>query len=106
MATDQVQPPVTTQQAPVIPPPKKSRTGFAGKTLWDWLNLMAVFLIPLMIGVFTLAITLQQNQISQKQHDSDQAIASDQQQATILKAYFDDMTDLMLNHGLRQSKTG
>jgi uncharacterized protein YjbI with pentapeptide repeats len=83
-----------------------------GKTLWEWLT---VLLVPLMIAAFTIAMTLQQNTISQRQHDSDQTIAADnrqkdiqiaddQRQATTLKAYLDDMTDLMLNHKLRQSK--
>src|SRR5216684_370186 len=99
--------PAPVRLTPVSPPPKKKSawTGFRGKTLWDLLNLMAVLLVPLMIGVFTLAITIQQNQISQNQHENDQRIADEQQQATTLKAYLDDMTDLMLNHGLGQSKS-
>jgi len=117
MSTDQAQPSTTQspsnsaqlsvpqpEQAPVKPLPQKRKwTGFAGKTLWDWLNLMAVLLVPLMIGVFTIATSIQQSEISQRQHESDQAIADSQQQAVILKGYIDDMTDLMLNHGLAQS---
>lgn len=86
----------------------------ASKTLWEWLT---VLLVPLMIAALTIAVTLQQNAISQSQHESDQQIAlanrqkdlqivADQQQAAILKTYSDDMTDVMLNHGLRQSKLG
>ena len=83
--------------SPITPQLKKKGAwiGFSDKTFWDWLNLVGVFLIPLMIGVFTIATTIQQSQI-----------ATDQQQAATLKAYLDDITDLMLNHGLRQSKPG
>jgi len=72
---------------------KSTWIGFSDKTFWDWLNLVGALLVPLMIGVFTVTTTIQQNQI-----------ATDQQQAVTLKAYLDDITDLMLNHGLRQSK--
>lgn len=107
---DSIQPPSPLQKK------EKTWTGFADKMLWDWLNLAAVLLVPLMIGVFTITTTLQENQISQQQfqnslqlsksqHESDQQIAADQQQATALKAYMDDMTDLLLHQGLRQSKS-
>ncbi len=100
----QVSPQPPGQQASTPPQPKKATwTGFAGKTLWDWLNLIAILLVPLMIGVFTLAITIQQNQTSQRQYESDQKIADDQQQSATLKAYFDNITDLMLNHGLQKA---
>ena len=49
----------TPQQPPASPPKKSTRIGFAGKTPWDWLNLfVGMFLIPLMIGVFTIASSI------------------------------------------------
>jgi len=71
------------------------RTGFSGKTLWDWLNLIGILLVPLMIGAFTLSTTIQQSQIAQ-----------DQQQETALQAYLDHMSDLLLNSKLRESQPG
>jgi uncharacterized protein YjbI with pentapeptide repeats len=65
-------------------------TGLKGKTLWDWLQLL---LIPLVLtgGGFLF---------STYQHNSDQQQALDQQQATILQTYIDNIQDLLLNHNL------
>jgi hypothetical protein len=94
-----------TQTAPQPKPkPRKDQIGFRGKTLWDWLNLLGVLLVPLMIGAGTIWVTNQQALISQDQHKSDQAIALDQQRATTLKTYMDDITQLLLYEGLRESK--
>jgi uncharacterized protein YjbI with pentapeptide repeats len=79
-------------------------TGFKGKTLWDWLNLLGVLAIPLVVVGATIAFGIIQANIAQKQHDSDQAIALDQQRATILQTYTDNIQDLLLNHKLLQSK--
>ena len=93
-------------------------TGFSGKTLWDWLQLL---IVPLMLAFGGFWFSLQQSDISaqasQRQHDSDQKIAQDnrqndmqialdQQRETTLKTYLDDMSDLLLNHHLRMSKPG
>jgi hypothetical protein len=95
-----------------------SWTGFTGKTLWDWLQLL---IVPLMLAFAGFWFSLQQSEISalasQRQHDSDQKIAADnrqndmrialdQQRETTLKTYLDDMSDLLLNHNLRNSKPG
>jgi len=89
-----------------------NRTGFADRTLWDWIQFFAVLAIPIIVGVgtlyFTQQITLQQAQLSiaasEKQHQTDIQIANDQQQEATLKTYLDDMSDLLLNHNLRNSK--
>ena len=93
------------------PPGKKSGWGFADKTVWDWLNLSGTLAIPLVVVAATIAFGIQQANLAQKQHDSDQAIANqqhaadqqqalDQQRATILQAYIDNIQDLLLNHHL------
>jgi Pentapeptide repeats (8 copies) len=68
-------------------------TGFQEKTLWDWLQLL---LIPLVLTVGGLLF-------STYQHNTDQQSALDQQQATILQTYFDNIQDLLLNHNLLKS---
>ena len=82
-------------------------TGFSGKTLWNWLQLL---IVPLMLAGGGLWFTSQQNltslQLSQRQHDTDIQLVNDQQRETTLKTYLDDMSDLLLNHHLRQSKPG
>jgi len=65
------------------------------KTLWDWLNLLGVFLIPFMIGVFTITSNIQQNNNT-----------LDQQRETALQAYLGQMSDLLLVDSLRTSQSG
>jgi uncharacterized protein YjbI with pentapeptide repeats len=94
---------------------KKGWTGFAERTVWDWLNLLGVLLVPLMIGVGTILITAQQNAISQGQHDSDQRIANSQHdsnqriadnqfQEALLKTFRDDISRLILDEHLLTAK--
>jgi len=59
-----------------------------------------------MIGVFTIAITVQQQQISQRQRDSEQKIATDQQQESILDTYQKDIAGLILSQPLDTSPQG
>jgi len=84
--------------------------GFSGKTLWDWLNLLGVFLIPIVITAATIWFSTQQSQVStqvaDKQHQSDMQIAQDQQQQTALQTYFGRMSDLLLNNRLHESQPG
>jgi len=65
-----------------------------GKTFWDWLQLL---IIPLVLagGGYLFATW---------QHDTDQHRTLDQQQATILQTYIDNIQDLLLNHHLLKSK--
>lgn len=92
-------------------------TGFQGKTLWDWLQLLGVLAIPLVVAGATLLFSLQQANLAQQQHENDQKIANqqrlqdqalalDQQRQAVLVKYQDDMRDLLLNKGLLTSKPG
>ncbi len=75
-------------------------TGFTGKTLWDWLQLLGILAILLVVAGATLLFSIQQANLAQQQHGSDQQSALDQQQATILQTYIDNIQDLLLNHNL------
>src|SRR5450759_3000766 len=90
-------------------------TGFSGKTLWDWLNVLGVFLIPVVVVGATIGfgwwqahladVQHQQDQQSATfQHQQDQTNALDQQRAAILQTYIDNIQDLLLNHHLLISK--
>lgn len=107
------------QQAPLPTTPQvkpKQRknyfawTGFKGKTLWDWLQLLAALAIPVAVAVGTLWFTAAQSQASDRasaqQHQTDLQIAADQQQEAELQAYLDRMSDLLLNNNLKTSKPG
>ena len=90
-------------------------TGFQGKTLWDWLQLLGVLAIPLVVVGATPLFGIQQANLANQQHDNDQKIASqqreanrqqtlDQQRQAILVAFQDNMKDLLLHQGLLTSK--
>ena len=83
-------------------------TGFEDKTSWDKLNLFGTLFgalaIPLIIAVATFGFGWFQFHLTNIQHAQDQASALDQQRATILQTYIDNIQDLLLNHNLLQSK--
>ncbi|CAF1125832.1 unnamed protein product [Didymodactylos carnosus] len=63
----------------------------------SWANLLLSSLIPLMIGVFTVAVTIQQQQISDRQRQQDQNQADDLQKENVFTGYIDDISKLILN---------
>ncbi|GCE31212.1 hypothetical protein KDA_66960 [Dictyobacter alpinus] len=62
-------------------------TGFQGRTLWDWLNLLGVLAIPVVVGVGTAWLS------------------TEQAREAALHGYLDKMAELLLNENLRESKT-
>jgi uncharacterized protein YjbI with pentapeptide repeats len=72
-------------------------TGFAGKTLWDWLQLL---IIPIILAGATIGFGLWQAHLADTQHLNDIQIANDQQQEATLEAYLNDMTTLLLDKKL------
>src|SRR6266487_3565845 len=94
------------------------RMGFAGKSPWDLIQLL---LIPLVLAGVGFWFSAQQNQtslqVNERQHQADlqiaatryandQQLAADQQRETTLKTYLDDMSNLLLNNKLLESKPG
>jgi Pentapeptide repeats (8 copies) len=71
-------------------------TGFKGKTLWDWLNLLGVLAIPVVVGLGATWYTAQQGKVSDREN-------TDNQRETALQVYFDKMSELLLIHKLRAS---
>jgi hypothetical protein len=71
-------------------------TGFKGKTLWDWLNLLGVLAIPVVVGLGAAWYTAQQGKVSDRDN-------TDNQRKTALQVYFDKMSELLLIHRLRAS---
>ena len=81
------------------------RTGFRGKTLWDWLQLLIVPAI--LIGVtfaWSFTQTKADNKREDRRIDADVAAAERVRQDTTLNGYFQQMSDLMLENKLRSSK--
>jgi hypothetical protein len=74
------------------------------KTLWDWMEL---FLVPsaLALGAWLLNKTERERdeRISDRQRQETALNEKDKQQEATLQTYFDQMTELLLMHGLRSS---
>jgi len=80
-------------------------TGFKGKTLWDWLQLL---IIPFVLAVgglwFNQAQTARENKAADKRYKDELGIAHDNQQAATLGAYIDKMSELLLEKRLGELK--
>ena len=88
-------------------------TGFSDKKLWHWIKLLfqaiAAVAIPISIIVGLIQFNTQQEanaRTTTQQAMANQALASDQQRATILQTYINNIQDLLLNHNLSKSKPG
>ena len=101
---------------------RSSGTGFTGKTLWDWLQLLGALAIPVVVGFgaawFTRVQQQSDQQLARQQHDHDQVLAEqqaksereaaekraqteheialDNQREAALQAYIDNMSELLL----------
>jgi Pentapeptide repeats (8 copies) len=98
--------------------PFAQRMGIAGKTPWDLIQLLLIPLVLAGIGFwFNVQLNRTSLQASERQHSSDVQIAADnrkadlkrqqdQQRESTLETYLEDMKDLLLNRGLKVSKSG
>lgn len=77
-------------------------TGLEDKTLWDWMELL---IVPFVLATGALWFNYSQKKvelrIAKEERESEQNIAKERQRQESLEFYFDRMTDLLLNHGLR-----
>ena len=71
-------------------------TGFAGKTLWDWLQLLAALAIPVVVGFGAVWFTTRQGKVADSEN-------TDNQRETALQTYIDKMSELLLHEKLRDS---
>ena len=88
-------------------------TGFRGKTVWDWMDLLIVPLGLAILGYsFTLAVTLAGQDISQQVSENQQAqqeamqlrLEEQRAQESALQTYLDVMRQLMLDEDLKTSE--
>jgi hypothetical protein len=68
-------------------------TGFAGKTLWDWLQLISALAIPIVVGFGAVWFTTRQGKVAEAEN-------KDNQRETALQAYIDKISELILNEHL------
>ncbi len=75
-------------------------TGFGGKTLWDWLKVVGIPVVVVIIaGVFAFA-RQRADRSAEEQREQD----TDRAREAILRSYLADMTKLILEHNLQDSK--
>jgi uncharacterized protein YjbI with pentapeptide repeats len=83
------------------------KTGWRGKTLWDW---QALLFVPVTIALIAALVsqyqTIQQLRIEQKRAQSELEVVTQRAQDEALQAYLDQMSHLLLEKDLRSSKEG
>jgi hypothetical protein len=80
-------------------------TGFRGKTVWDWLQLLIVPLALAGIGLwFTAQQESRQQQIENQRAEAERELAEQRAQDEALQAYLGQMSTLMLEKDLRASE--
>jgi len=77
-------------------------TGFSGKTLWEWLDLL---LLPLVIATIVPLINVALVKSDERRRKNEEEVALDRHREEILQSYFDRMTGLILEKRLCDEET-
>lgn len=78
-------------------------------SIYDWLTLLSTLFVPLVVGILTVVLPLQQQNLSEKQNENSKVIAlnnrlqelellHDQQKQVILNTYEHDLCELMFKY--------
>lgn len=79
-------------------------TGFEGRTLWEWLELLAIPAVVVGgIYIFNRSQRRAEQSIAASHENTDREIAADRTRESALQVYFDRMTELSLHEGLHQT---
>jgi hypothetical protein len=82
-------------------------TGFRGKTVWDFLQLLIVPLMLVAIGlVFSLQQDARQQRVEDQRADAERELVEQRAQDEALQAYLDQMSQLMLDRKLLEAEQG
>jgi hypothetical protein len=95
----------------------RSRLGFRGMTLRDWLPIVIAAFIPILIAFGTWRITMgqgkledqraqQAQKIENQRAEAERELAEQRAQDEALQAYLDQMSTLLLEKDLRESEEG
>src|ERR687889_1564454 len=83
---------------------KRSRLGFRGRTVRGWLPIVGALLVSLVIALGIWAITWQLEKLENQRAEAERELAEQRAQDEALQAYLDQMSQLMLEEDLRNSK--
>lgn len=78
-------------------------------SIYDWISLLSTLFVPLVVGILTIVLPLQQQNLSERQNENsktialntrlqDHELARDHQQQSILNTYAEDLCDLILQY--------
>lgn len=90
---------------------RKLRRQCLNHSIYEWLTLFSTLFVPLVIGVLTVVLPLQQQNLSERQNENSKVIAlnnrlqdmellRDQQRQTVLNTFEHDLAELMLRYKL------
>src|SRR5918994_4735585 len=85
---------------------KKSRWGFRGMTVRDWLPIGGALLVPLVIALGSWAITWQLQKLENQRAEAERELAERRAQDEALQAYVDQMSQLILDRKLLEVEQG
>src|SRR5829696_4836428 len=85
---------------------KKSRWGFRGMTVRDWLPIGGALLVPLVIALGIWAITWQLDKLENQRAETERELAEQRAQDEALQAYLDQMSQLILDRKLLEIEQG
>src|SRR5919106_1777493 len=85
---------------------KKSRWGFRGMTVRDWLPIVGALLVPVVIALGIWAITWQLDKLENQRAEAERELAEQRAQDEALQAYLDQMSQLILDRNLLEVEQG
>src|SRR5215203_1866583 len=85
---------------------KKSRWGFRGMTVRDWLPIGGALLVPVVIALGSWAITWQLEKLENQRAEAERELAEQRAQDEALQAYLDQMSHLILDRQLLEVEQG
>jgi uncharacterized protein YjbI with pentapeptide repeats len=83
---------------------KQDRWGLRGKTLWDWLPILGTLLIPVFIAAAGWGVAWHLSNLERQRADNAEALEEQRAQDEALQVYLDQMSQLMIENNLRESK--
>lgn len=97
------------EEEQVHSPKNEIRKGCLKHSTFEWLTVLSTLFVPLIVGILTVVLPLQQQNLSDRQNENSKAIAlnnrqqeiellHDQQKQTILNTYEHDLCQLMFKY--------